>query len=254
MEIIRNYEYYTDGMKRSIRDKLFFLGLIPNITSITDFGCGDGSLLRVVEDEFPNIKLTGVDNDPEMLDIANKTCRTDNFILSSSIPPAPPESIGSVLVLSSVIHEIYSYDDPLKFWNQVFNSGYDYISIRDMMVSRNVRGRMELNDVLKVRNNTTQSHLEQFEKIWGSIEERHNFIHYLLKSQFEDSPNWDREVRENYLPVTVEALINEIPLEKYRISYFNHFILPYTWEFTMKTKNIDIKDNTHVKILLHRVK
>ncbi len=89
--------------------------------------------------------------------------------------------------------------------------------------------------------------LAEYESIWGSIDKRFNLIHYLLKYSYTE--NWEREVRENYLPVTVEKLLPLIP-DDYEIVYSEHYVLPY---IKLKIKHdcgIVLKDATHFKVLL----
>lgn len=62
--------------------------------------------------------------------------------------------------------------------------------------------------------------------------------------------NWDREVRENYFPITLEQLLSKIPTYKYEIIYFEDYILPFTSNKIKQDFDVDIHDNTHVKLLL----
>ena len=76
-----------------------------------------------------------------------------------------------------------------------------------------------------------------------------NLIHFLLKYRYTD--NWEREVRENYLPVSVEEIMGKITEHKaaYRLIYFDHYILPYIARTVKKDFDITLKDYTHVKFI-----
>jgi hypothetical protein len=76
-------------------------------------------------------------------------------------------------------------------------------------------------------------------------------IHYLLKYRYTE--NWDREVRENYLPLTKETLISKIP-SHYEIVYQEHYTLPYIKHQVQKDCDIVLNDCTHFKILLKSTK
>ena len=76
-----------------------------------------------------------------------------------------------------------------------------------------------------------------------------NFLHFLMKYKYVE--NWDREVKENYFPITLEELLKKIPYD-YEIVYINTYCLPYTRSVVEKDFGISIKDNTHVKLLLRK--
>ena len=91
---------------------------------------------------------------------------------------------------------------------------------------------------------------DDFESVWGSVRENRNLVHYLLKYRFLE--NWDREVRENYFGLSLERLLSKIPMDKYEIVYFEDYILPYTVNKIKEDFDIELHDNTHVKLLLKK--
>lgn len=189
MTNINNYEVYNHGMKKSIKDKLFFEGLIDeSIDTFVDFGCADGQILKQVHEDFPDWNLIGIDCDEEMLEIANENC-------------------GSIALFNNDITSL------------VFENNSNY-------------------------NN---KQLKEFENRWGKIDNNKSLIHYLLKYRY--NTNWNREVRENYLPITKEEFFNIIP-SSYEIVYYHHYTLPFTKDKIQEDFGIELKDNTHIKILL----
>ena len=71
MTPIANMNVYNDGMRKSMLDKIWFLDKIDgDIDTVYDYGCADGSLLRMVSEICPNMKLDGYDISQEMIDIA----------------------------------------------------------------------------------------------------------------------------------------------------------------------------------------
>ena len=157
-----------------------------------------------------------------------------------------------MLNLSSVIHEIYSYCNEYEiyeFWNNVFLSEFKYISIRDLCVSKNVNRRTDMADYLKLIEKADNKQIKEFQLIWGLLMDNRNFLHFLMKYKYVE--NWDREVKENYFPITLEELLKKIPYD-YEIVYINTYCLPYTRSVVEKDFGISIKDNTHVKLLLRK--
>jgi hypothetical protein len=104
--------------------------------------------------------------------------------------------------------------------------------------------------MIKVINKSDKGRLSDFEGKWGRISNNKNFIHYILKYRY--IANWDREVEENYLPITTEHLMTLIP-ENYQVIFHEHYLLPFLKEQVNKDFKIDLKDCTHVKFILKKM-
>jgi len=151
--------------------------------------------------------------------------------------------------LSSVIHEVYSYGANIEeFWNTVFS--YDYVVIRDMIPSYSIKRVSE--DYIKILKNSDPDSVKriyEFLDVFGSLYHNENMIHYLLKYRYIE--NWDRECSENYFSLYLEELMNLIP-DNYEIVYQKHYILDFFKNKVKEDFNIDIKDNTHLQMILRR--
>lgn len=253
---ISNYDQYIADMNTTMSDKLFFLDEIK-FDVIVDFGCADGTFLKSLSSSRPNVKIIGYDLDQTMLDIAKKKLPS-NSILTDSWDVVIKEISNyksPLLNLSSVIHEVYSYssnEDVVKFWNQqVFGGKFKYITMRDMMPSVELTKNEITNykdDARKVRQKANKNSLATFEEVWGSIySEYKNFIHFLLKYKYTD--NWEREVNENYLPITLEELESKIP-NGYSIIYEKDFVLPYLRQEVKRDFGVELTHSTHVKMII----
>lgn len=257
---ISNYDQYIAGMNTTMSDKLFFVNEV-RFDVIVDFGCADGTFLQSISRMRPNVKIIGYDLDSTMLEIARKklgesAILTDNW---DEVVSALSGYKNPLLNLSSVIHEVYSYSTSkvIKyFWEkQVFGGNFKYITIRDMIPSVNI-SKNEINDfkqdVKKVRQKADKSYLLSFEERWGSINDNYRtFIHYLLKYKYTD--NWDREVNENYLPVSLETIKTKIPSD-YRIVMEEDFVLPYLKQQVMKDFGVELTHSTHTKMIIRNNK
>ena len=105
-----------------------------------------------------------------------------------------------------------------------------------------------MNDVACVLRESDDM-LIKFEQTWGSIEQNKNLVHYLMKYRYKE--NRDREIRENYFPLYREELLRKIPKE-YKITFHDHYVLPYVKNQVKKDFGIDLMDNTHMKLILER--
>ena len=253
---ISNYDRYIEEMEKSMSDKLFFIDKI-DFDVIVDFGCADGTFLSKLQKIKPNAKIIGYDLDDEMLKKASdklgkKALLTSNW---SDVIIEVSKYRNPLLNLSSVIHEVYSYSHAnviKKFWeSQVFGGDFKWITIRDMIPSVEMH-RNEIDkfrkDVKKVKEKTDIRYLNSFEDRWGIIDDNYRtFVHFLLKYKYTD--NWNREVNENYLPVTLETLKKKIP-SNYKIIYEDAFILPFIQEQVKKDFDINISHSTHTKMII----
>jgi hypothetical protein len=247
---------YNSLMGRAIMDKLFFVDKVP-ADLIVDFGSADGLLIENLIPWYPSTtRFMGYDNCPEMNALAAKRCPsaffTDDWAqIEKAIATIPGEK---ALVLSSVVHEVYHYSEVREidtFWKRVFESGFDYIVLRDMIPSRSVDRPADMNDVAKVYRKFLRTfELKDFETNFGSIESNRNLLHFLLKYKYT-SPNWAREVKENYFPLYREDLLAAIPYD-YEILFEHHFVLPYLRQQVRKDFRIDIKDPLHLKLILQK--
>lgn len=253
---IADLKTYTSRMGLGVIDKLFFVDKVESEV-IVDFGCADGLLIEHLLPWLPNSDFIGYDIDPEMIQAAKSRFAEKSPLFTDSWDEVVERLDGrsATLVLSSIVHEVYHYQEPQEidqFWHRVFNSGFDFIVLRDMIPSRSIDRLTDKSDLLKIyRSHLHKSQLDDFENVWGSVANNRNLIHFLLKYRYQ-SPNWQREVKENYLPIYYEDLLSMIPAE-YELLYHEHFVLPYTRRQVRKDIGINIKDPTHLKIILEKV-
>jgi SAM-dependent methyltransferase len=257
---IKDYDTYNSRMNKSMLDKVFFLDKIE-ATRFIDYGCGDGNLLNFISHHVgSDIRLLGYDNDPKMIEEAQKKdclCHRITFTneWNSALLGKEKEEDANALVLSSVIHEIYHYSTPNQvdeFWKRVFSGSFEYIVLRDMIPSRTIARPSDVNDVAKVyKKFLYKQELTDFENIWGSVENNKNLVHFLLKYKYLQ-PNWPREVRENYMPLYREDLLALLDTYKYEITYHEHYALPYIKQCVQSDMGIELKDCTHLKLILRK--
>ena len=248
---------YTQDMTRSFIDKLFFLDQIDTDV-IVDFGCADGFILSKIRMLKPDLMLIGYDLDKQMLLNAKSNLDDKSSLLTddwSLVLKTLEKFKKPTLLLSSVIHEVYSYSHPRdvsKFWSEkVFSDSFEYICIRDMIPSNEISKTKSFDDdVARVRELSEKFYLDSFEKEWGDISKDYRtFIHYLLKYRYKS--NWNREVKENYVPISLQTLRSKIP-GNYKIIFQDNYIYSYFRTIIEQDFGINIKQTTHTKMIIQR--
>ena len=244
---ISDMDSYNEGMRKSLLDKSFFMDKIFDVNSFLDYGCADGSLIHFLSSLFPEYEYLGYDIDNSMIELARE--RNPEKLISNQIPS---RNQSRCLILSSIIHEVCSYCSVYEidsFWSNVFELGFKNIVIRDMIPSSTINRESFHGDVQRLIKNADNKLLKDFEMNWGSISLNKNMIHFLLKYKYTE--NWSREVKENYMPIDLEKLYTIIP-STYEIVYFEHYIHPFIRQQVMNDFSIELKDNTHCKMILQR--
>lgn len=260
-QTIKDLSHYRKEMAKSMVDKLFFVDHI-DAGLVIDFGCADGTMLSFIQELRPDIQLVGYDISEEMISIAknneiwdgkNKPFFTSDWnAISYMVNTHKQQGIETAITLSSVIHEVYSYGDDKsvkEFWNNLFNTGFDYIIVRDMLLSKKTHHESQAKDVEKIYK-SNDPHIKEFENMWGSISDYKNLLHYLLKYRY--NKNWFRELRENYLPITLEDMLGKIPTDKYSYEYYDHYTLPFIKKSVKQEFEITLKEPTHIKLILKK--
>ncbi len=266
-----NLDSYNKNMAKGLEDKLFFLNKLPlgkyDEWLFVDFGCADGVLISALANILPQygIKATlvGYDISETMIDIARgkfghlgdedvQVYFTYNW---QEVEKFLSQDRVRVMVLSSVIHEVYSYaqseDDITTFWQRVCQSGFDFVCVRDMMPADSINRPTDENllDTFfeHVEENKPEliRYIEEFERRWGHITNNKNFVHYLLKYRW--LVNWKREVNENYFPITDSEFFRN--MRGFTCIYRNAFRVPFLEDCWKKDFGISITDNTHIKAI-----
>ena len=250
-QLINNIKTYNEKLYNGMFDKIWFLDKIENnITTIVDFGCADGTLGNIINSIFPEkFRCIGIDSNADMRKLA-----TDNGIeVYKSLKDLPDiDYNNTVLILNSVIHEIFTYAPFLsayELFQSISDLKFKQIAIRDMC----------LNDLDTLPNYTKEIMDSKFAtkyndfiennpaKIYTDVADyRVSALEFLLKYQYED--NWEREKTEVYL-WQWHKIIYDI-FSDYSIDFDSTFRIPYQVKQIRKNFNIQLNYNTHRKMLL----
>lgn len=277
MEKINNFDIYNKRMEAGMEDKLFFLSFLDKSPLLIDYGCADGTLAKYVKDIFPDAIIYGYDIDEHMLELAKQKLGNDNIYLSHSrvfgilklikdnafnIFPYTQEyqSHDEILNLSSVIHEVYSYgseEDIEEFWKNVFGIGFDRIAIRDMCFVSDKEYPSQYKSfqdfyerfLESIKKNNLETMWEQYSQHSSIPLSYKMIVHFLMKYHYVE--NWDREMRENYFPLTLDELEDKIP-DNYEVRYEECYLLPYIKEYVHNEFGIKLDCKTHIKMILEK--
>jgi ribosomal protein L11 methylase PrmA len=250
MTPIKNMDVYNAGMRKSMLDKIWWIDKInDDVDSVMDYGCADGTLLSMIHDMNPSLALFGYDFNSDMIDLASENVEAGCFATDFNIlNRLVSEKNKCVLIASSVFHEIENYSDIVEEeYSRIFNTGYKYIAIRDMFISEKSYKLSDQLTVAKVRQQFSYEKIREFERFIGSLDYNENLLQFFLTYRYKE--NWDREVREDYFPHTIERFLHKVP-DHYQVVYFEHYALPFVREQVWKDFGIQITEPTHAKILL----
>ena len=248
---MQNIQYVTDyntEMRKSLADKAFFMDVIDADVYV-DFGCADGTLLGYIKEQKPNAICIGYDISDQEIAIAKQNYNFQFFSNWNSMIARLEKFKNKkiAIICNSVIHEVYAYGNKQsvdEFWHRLSNPVFNYVVIRDMAL-KTFDGNADKKDVRKLRRHADTAQLRDFENNWGDINEHKSFVHYLLKYRYKK--NWAREVKEDYLPITLAEMIGRL---NGTITHFDHYTLPFIKQTIKKDFNIDFDIETHVKIIM----
>ena len=248
-ENIRDLNIYLKRMERSVMDKMFFIDKVfEPIQNILDFGCANGGTIKSLELFFGDYRYIGYDVSEEMVEAAKKNVPEAEFYTRWEDISLDPSQ--TLINISSTVHEVYSYsghDEIEQFWDRVWNSGFKYVSIRDMSVPKGCDRDCEPAQLAAVRACKAYAEkLREYESVWGPIVSEKQLTHFLLKYSY--TQNWAREVRENYLPISTEALLARIP-DCYEVTWLRTYTLPYVAWQVERDFGVRLSTPTHIQLI-----
>ena len=212
---ILNKDVYLKRMRVGMYDKCWWVDkLYPEVDTVIDFGCADGSLWEAIKILCPQItKYYGIENNKEFLD--NKS-----FLHFSSIEELPQDINWShtIVVMNSVIHEICYYQGEAAFtelFKKIQGLGVRHIAIRDMCLNAEEYFYLKSSNNFFYEAICNSSYKDLFIKDYC-----HNIptfyrnifyqIEFLLKYTYKE--NWNRERDEQYLWDWLGCIMSDISM------------------------------------------
>lgn len=263
MESIKDNGRYLSAMTKTFLDKAWFMSILPDeVTTVIDFGCADNSFNNFLNENYPHLTTVGIDNNPMFV----KQVRDNGGLIFTSIDDLRqnynynPDT--TVLVLNSVVHEIYSYASPEAFWSEVKLLNPKYIAFRDMYAKGcgiwNSKMKKQL--ILEIKSHPEfNAAYEDFKSFWGDLDDGYTALHFLYKYFY--TANWGREVQENYIPYHYRELHTTIRRIGYDITVERFYGLQFLKDKWRKDFNAAVHPalnafinavTTHMKLFMVR--
>jgi SAM-dependent methyltransferase len=233
---LQDFDLYLARMGKSAPDKLVNTRHFPvDPRRILDIGCADGLLTRAMAVAFPAAEVVGIDLEGAfvqraaeeaaregVVNVSFRHCYVRELLPQVSLD-APPERDGQydVVTAVSLYHEVHHYgrgkSSVLKMIcdvHELLRTGGVH-ALRDMLVWRHARETTYGVDAVrdKVAATPHRAVLDAFEDVWGRVRTVADMNHFLLKYPYypapgDDRSNWARELRENYLPSSVDDFLD----------------------------------------------
>ncbi|HEX9007754.1 MAG TPA: class I SAM-dependent methyltransferase [Patescibacteria group bacterium] len=248
MQDIANSALYLERMSKPLQEKLKIAKFIPKSTkSVLDIGCADGTVTLALADLFPDISFVGIDFNKEFIDIAKtkigdrKNVSFEYGFLRERL--AKPERFDAA-IFCSVLHEFFSYGEGISTVVKALADAHEILKtkgvliIRDMITDDYMRSAdLWLEDMMEKisKNNSLLPLMGDFENWFGKMNSIKQINHFLLKYMYQD--NWQREGRENYVPVSFEQYEQIFNLLGMKIQYKESYTIPFLRELWRKDFN-----------------
>jgi len=249
---IEDKAVYLSKMRKTFVDKAWFMKMTPDdVTAIVDFGCADGSFMEYLREDFPEYKYIGIENDGKFAQESRLKGLDVHESIEKLLESRSLEGETVLLVLNSVLHEVYSYSDPEKFWMSVGELAPKYIAVRDMhctdYATFGSAAKSELAGAFMTAG--MQKQWRDFEAVWGKADDGHTATHLLLKYFYTE--NWEREVREDYLPFTFKDLHKALRKTGYDLKFQEFYGLP--WLKAKWAKDLQLDRRAELRAFVERV-
>ena len=242
---------YLAKMQKSMIDKLFFVDKIDlnNYELVVDFGCANGDFIKSLSTIFPNLNYLGYDISQQMIKRAQENiCQKNVEFVNEKLKLVDYiKNKKYVIIFSSVLHELNNKD--FNFVLDLMKNSSAVI-IRDMYFDTQLNQSIDCSKILNKQDN--KQYINDFEKIYGKIDNLKNLYHYFLKWTYID--NWSTELLENYLGIDYNRIIDELSLNDFNIFYDEKFTLPYKKDEIKRCFDFDLVLPTHRKLIFTKEK
>lgn len=276
---IADREGYLARMAAPLQEKLKMLRYFPkNPRRILDVGCADGILTRAIAEmyyrECPDNppQVLGIDLDQGFIDLARMESAgipniefRKNWLRDMVDGVYQGKPRYDVVSFFSVLHEFYTYGEGMPSVMKAMADAHQVLEIdgvlpiRDMILHKSAyESDFQVPQVLKKVDARDFVHpfLEEHQERFGKVRTVADMNHFLLKYFYTD--NWQREGKENYIPVPMEDYLQMFRLLDMQVLHQDLYLMPYLknrWkrDFDLSEDEVDIFKSTGHLIAKKRV-
>ena len=271
MAEIDNIDIYLKRMAATLADKCWWVDrLPPDVDTVVDYGCAQGDLAAYLERNHPGrFRYIGIDNSPAMLALVEQ----NRDRLFGRMPVAFYPTVSgiadrcdvrrAVLVLNSVLHEVFSYlnaRERASLLSELSGAGFRFIAIRDMHMPRLDPAPFRVDETLSAIEKSPCAELWRDynasldaaepprDDCWSGTALR--VSEFLLKYKYTD--NWAREKRETYFWDWVRLTGDNWRKGGYEVVADIPFHIPFLRQQILADFGVDLPIDTHRKVLLRK--
>ena len=237
---ISDQEIYLQRMSKPLREKLRVARFIPGAAErILDVGSADGTVTLALAGLFPRRHFLGIDLDAGFVQRA-AAAAADRGIANAAFENVylrqllgRPERYDAVLFVS-VLHEFFSYGEGISSVLKALADAHELLRpggelvIRDMILDEFTKhAKFQVAAIAgKIAADRSKDRLvADFTRMFGPLDSLYALNHFLLKYMYVE--NWERECRENYVPVTFEQYQQAFALLGMELQYRESYLLPF---------------------------
>lgn len=237
---IKNKDIYLDRMSKPLTEKLRVADYFPQKPKkVLDVGCADGSVTLALAKIFPGTKFLGIDLEDGFIKKAQTKAKEENIDNVSFQTVYLRDLLArsdkfDAVVFVSVLHEFYSYGEGISSVLKALADAHELLEgrgeiiIRDMILNEYTKETdFQVEPILgKIKaQSKVASSLKDFEDSFGELKDLNKINHFLLKYMYAE--NWDRELKEEYVPVTFEQYQNIFSLLGMDMQLQDSYLIPF---------------------------
>lgn len=229
---------YLDRMAKPLQEKLKVSVFIsPDSKEILDVGCADGIVTEALANMFPQSMVKGIDLDSGFIKKAkDRTGGVKNISFETVYlrDLLPRNKRYDAVIFCSVLHEFFTYGEGTSSVIKALSDAHELLNvggvliIRDMVLQEFTKSNspfaLKLAEKIYKKEEFCQQ-VNDFERVYGKMNSYYTLNHFLLKYMYIE--NWDRELREHYVPVTCEQYEKILELLGMSIQYKQLYLIDY---------------------------
>lgn len=112
VEFFREHRQAPEDLYPS--ERFFLPEVLPSVTSCLDIGCAAGGFSRIMRSFNPGLAYTGIDVNPEFVEIARSTYLDCRFLLGDGINFATPSGSYDLVYSGGILHLNSRYADIIR--------------------------------------------------------------------------------------------------------------------------------------------